>query len=120
MATATICFNPDHDAAAIKWDRRPNDMPFPALNYALQQLYRDDANSGQGNLAPYLYEVYDGNNLIGILVAGNFNPGGDVEDPNFSAAEADREIRAVWSDILNRDEVGREDYGPFAHYEVEV
>lgn len=39
MATAVVCFNPEHDIAAIRWDRRPNDFPVDAVNKAREALY---------------------------------------------------------------------------------
>jgi hypothetical protein len=102
MATAVVCFNPEHDMAAIRWDRRPNDFPVDAINRALEALYRND------DLAPYLYMVYSGDQSLGLLVAGNFNP------------ESDGEIRAVFDDIVNRDNIAPETSGDYARLEVPV
>lgn len=102
MARAVVSFNPEHDAAAIAWDRRPNDFPVDAVNQALTRLYKNN------DLAPYLFMVYDGDNSIGLLVAGNFNP------------ENDAEIRAVFSDIVNRDNIAPETSGDYARMEVQV
>ncbi|HZU71979.1 MAG TPA: hypothetical protein VE990_04340 [Acidimicrobiales bacterium] len=102
MANAVVCFNPEHDIAAIRWDRRPNDFPVDAVNRALEALYRND------DLAPYLYVVYGGDQTLGLLVASNFNP------------ENDSEIRAVFNDIVNRDNIAPETTGDYARIEVQV
>lgn len=101
MAQAKVCFAPERDAAAISWPRRPNDFPLNAINKALEYLYRND------DLAPYLYQVYNGDLNIGMVVAGNFNP------------ESDAEIRAIFDNIVENDKNAPQS-GEWAAFTVEV
>lgn len=112
MTQAFVCFNDAHDLAAVRWDKRPNDIPADAINRSLELLYK------MSDLAPYVFVVWDGAIEVGLVIGGNFSPGvrndGTV-DPVAMAAE----IKAVWSNILNDNSLVPQT-GDFAPFIVEV
>ncbi len=86
MAIANVCFNPEQDGAAIEWSGHPVDLPINAVNEALNVL-----QDNPERLKLFLYEVYNGRSLLGLLITENFNP------------ESDAEIRSIWDGIIDQN-----------------
>jgi hypothetical protein len=73
MARAYVIWNVEHDAAIIKWERRPNDFPLDPINNVLAKMY----NMGDNFPYPYLYEAYQYDTALGLLVMGGAELSGD-------------------------------------------
>lgn len=68
MTIATVYFAPEHNAAAIEYDRsREIDLPVPAINHALEMIY-----SAPGDLGPFIYEAWNGDDFKGLVISEPF------------------------------------------------
>lgn len=71
---AKVYFSPEHNAAAIDMIDHDDhlDKVTNAINYALEKLY-----SAPGDLGPYIYEAWNGDSLLGLVIS---EPFGVTED----------------------------------------
>jgi hypothetical protein len=66
MGMARVVFSPEHNSAAICYDRTElRDLPTDAINHAYEVLY-----DAPGNLGPYIYEAWSSDEVfLGLVIS---------------------------------------------------
>ena len=100
---ATVYFSPEHNSAAIAYDRSTmRDLPTDAINYALERLY-----NAPGDLGPFLYEAWEGDDFYGLVLSEPFG------------ATDDKRIKLEFDHIVQRNKDVPET-GDFSPKEIQV
>lgn len=88
----TVMWNGVHDMAAIKFlgDYTPQEPPSMPVNHILECMYNANREDGTG-LQFYMYEIWDNDKLVGILMAESM----DLEE---------KEMLSLFKQVLESEE----------------